>query len=456
MATEPVVPPADAPAAQQGWLERLFRVAFLCGLMILAFLTGAVLTAADVFPGTHIDRAYFGAKAVYERITVYRDVYTSRLWYDERKDAAGVTVHDPERAQDGVTLYTSGHDAAAHLIDMDGEILHTWRRPFSTVWEPGSGIARPKPDTHVWFRRPLLFPNGDLLTPYETVGDTPYGYGLVKLDRDSEVLWTYFGRAHHDVDVGPDGRVYVLTHEIVDQPLRGFNNVSRPRLDDFLVVLSPDGEELKKISLIHAVAASDFRYLLHTVSWYSVADVLHTNTVEVIDEEMAANFPFGEPGQVLLSMRELNALAVLDVDTGVIVWVARGPWIAQHDPDILPNGNILLFDNWGNLERPNGISRVLEFDPRTMGIVWQYAGTAEQPLASEIRSSQQRLPNGNTLISESDGGRLVEVTREGEIVWEFMNPVRGGEDGTMIPIVDFGQRFDPASFDPEFREVVGR
>ena len=88
----------------------------------------------------------------------------------------------------------------------------------------------------------------------------------------------------------------------------------------------------------------------------------------------------------------------------------RGPWLRQHDPDLLANGNILLFDNQGQC-RPGGITRVIEVDPRTQEIVWTYAGTPEEPFESEVRSSEARLPNGNTLITESDGGRLFEVTR---------------------------------------------
>ena len=38
-------------------------------------------------------------------------------------------------------------------------------------------------------------------------------------------------------------------------------------------------------------------------------------------------------------------------------------------------------------------------------------------------SSAERLPNGNTLITESDKGRAFEVTHAGEVVWEFWNPV---------------------------------
>src|SRR5690606_42153254 len=91
-----------------------------------------------------------------------------------------------------------------------------------------------------------------------------------------------------------------------------------------------------------------------------------------------------------------------------------------------------------------GRSRALEFDPRTMELVWQYTGSPESPLESDIRSYTQRLPNGNTLITESNGGRVLEVTRSGEIAWEYVNPVRGGPEGQKIPIICKAQRLDRA------------
>jgi hypothetical protein len=183
------------------------------------------------------------------------------------------------------------------------------------------------------------------------------------------------------------------------------------------------------------------------VSSYAIADPLHANTVTLITEEAAASFAFGEAGQVLLSFRELGAIGVLDLASEQLVWATRGPWLGQHDPDVLPNGHVLLFDNYGHYEKPEGASRVIEFDPRTMEIVWQYAGSAEWPFASAIRSSQQRLANGNTLITESSGGRILEVTQGGDIVWQFVNPVRGGERNDKIPIVCWAERLDPAALD---------
>jgi hypothetical protein len=428
--------------------DRVFRAAFFTALGALLFLTGAFFAASEIPPGPQVVRAYQGGKALYVKL---RDrssgVYSSDLWYPQRRSDKGVTTHRQELAQPGVTLYTSGDRAAAHLIDMDGQVLHSWERPFGTVRKIVKTKAS-QPDSHVYFRHAQVLPDGGLLVIYEGVGDTPYGYGVARLNRDSELVWFYPGRAHHQFSVAPDGRIYVLTHEFVDDRIPEFGHLQRPRLEDFLVVLSPDGEELQKVRLLTALAQSRYRHMLYTVSQMASADPLHANSVKYIDRDKAAAFAYGKEGQILLSFRETNSLIVLDPGTQEIVWGTRGPWIGQHDPDILPNGNILMFDNYGSYAGPAGVSRVIEFDPATMKIVWQYAGTAEHPLDSEIRADQQRLANGNTLITESNGGRMVEVTPRGEIAWEYVNPVRGGKKGDQIPIVAWSQRLDPSTLDP--------
>ena len=181
---------------------------------------------------------------------------------------------------------------------------------------------------------------------------------------------------------------------------------------------------------------------------HSIADPLHVNTVKVLTPEMAAALPGTKAGQVLLSLRNIGAVIVVDPETETTVWALRGPWYGQHDPDILPNGNMLIFDNVGNFLMPNGKSRVLEIDPRTAGIVWSYVGTRDKPFDSDIRADQQRLANGNTLINESNGGRMFEVTPAGEIVWEFVNPIRRGDDDEWIPIIAGAAHVEADFFEP--------
>jgi hypothetical protein len=433
---------ADMEAAAErggGRVDRLLRLAFIVAAGLVVFIAGALASIANIFPGPELAAAYQGGRALYEQLTQRSDPFATDLWKPARTTQKGTTVYEPSLAQDGLTLYASGHEAAAYLMDMEGRVLHTWRRPYSSVWTETAEVKHPQPDAYVYFRKVKLLDNGELLAIYEGVGDTPYGYGMVKLDRDSNVLWSYLGHTHHNFDVGPDGRIYVLTHDFSSKAMPDFGNLQSPRIDDYLVVLSPEGRELQKIPLIEPVARSPYRHLLHTVSSYSTGDPLHTNDVDFITEETARNFPYGKPGQVLLSFRELGAIGVLDLERQQLVWMARGPWLGQHDPDILPNGRIVLFDNYGQFVGPGGASRVLEFDPRSMAIAWQYAGDAAHPFDSAIRSEQQRLGNGNTLIVESNGGRMLEVTPAGRIVWEFINPVRSAK-GEKIPIIASAER----------------
>lgn len=436
----------DEPGAAGS--DRWLFAAFLAALALLVFLAGSLLTAAGLPPGPQVERAWQAGRAWYAKLFHYDNVYFSDLWHAARTERRGVTVNVPELVSPGVTLYTSGHEASAFLVSMDGEVLHRWHRPFSQVWNETAAVKEPQPDSHVYMRKATLLPTGELLAIYEGAGDTPYGYGLVKLDRDSNVVWSYLQPAHHDFDIAPDGSIYVLTQEIVEEPLASLDHLASPRLDDFLVILSPEGEELRKIPLLAAVDRSDYRQILFGISSFALADALHTNSVHVITEEEARVFPFGKAGQVLVSFREPSAIGVIDLEQEKLVWAVKGYWAAQHDPHILENGNILLFDNKGHFNRPEGRSRALEFDPKTMTLVWQYTGTAESPLESDIRSYTQRLPNGNTLITESNGGRILEVTGAGELVWEYVNPVRGGPEGQQIPIICKAQRLDAAVLGP--------
>ena len=63
--------------------------------------------------------------------------------------------------------------------------------------------------------------------------------------------------------------------------------------------------------------------------------------------------------------------------------------------------------------------------------VWEYSlsGLERFLFFNHYVSSAQRLPNGNTLITEGADGRIFEVTAEKEIVWEYVNPFFGTENG---------------------------
>lgn len=430
---------------------RLIAVAFL------SFLVGSYIMFAEAGPAEFLKNTYEAGQALIDKHNQDRDPYLSRFHRQARTTERGVTRYDPENAQNGFTLYTSGHDQRAILISMKGDVLHEWDLPFSAIWDERSPVNEPRDDAYIFYRRAHLYPNGDLLVIYSALGDTPWGYGAARMTKDSDVVWSYLGQAHHDFDIGRDGEIYLLTHEIRDNiEIAGGRVLEPPRIDDFIVVLSPTGEQRRKVNVTKALIDSVYSRLLRRVSQHAdqEGDYLHTNSIDLIDADDAKVFPFGEEGHVLISMRELGggAIATIDMTSETITWATQGPWIGQHDPDITRDGNLLLFDNHGyfNGSAQDMVSRVIEFDPTTYRIVWEFAGDADDPLDSNWRSGQVRLQNGNTLITESAGGRLLEVTPDKDIVWEFINPVRAGENNEYIPIVASGERISPESLDPTF------
>lgn len=351
------------------------------------------------------------------------------------KGTGGVTRHDPALAYEGINLYISGHAPEAILMDMKGQALHTWSKNFEDVWPDYELTKNDTIHDREFFSRMHLFPNGDLIAIFE-------GYGIFKLDKDSNLLWANPNRAHHDLFVEADGTIYVLTRRgtIIPRILPG------AILEDFVTVLDSDGKQLRSVSLLEAYEKSPFAPVLNTAQ--PGGDLFHTNTVQVLDGRFADRSPAFRKGNVLFSCREISTIGVLDMETEKVVWSLSGPWHRQHQPDFIESGDMIIFDNLGSALphlHPNGRSKIIEFDPLTQEIKWTYEGTEDDPFQSDTCGTAQRLPNGNTLIAETESGRAFEVTRDKDIVWEYMNPARAGENNEFIAAM-----FDMVRFDPDF------
>jgi len=145
-------------------------------------------------------------------------------------------------------------------------------------------------------------------------------------------------------------------------------------------------------------------------------DIFHNNTIEIIDRNING---LCKKGDILISIKWLDLIGIVDVEKEELIWSwGPGNLSRQHHPTLLEKGNILIFDN--GIKRY--YSRIVELDPLTKGIVWEYKANSPYKFYSSGRGSSQRLPNGNTLITESNKGRVFEITRDGRTVWEFYNP----------------------------------
>ena len=376
----------------------------------------------DLPPAGFLHKAFVGARAW------TREKSTPRPIRQPSIPIALGKVQVPGKTFDGFTLVMAASMSApstqAFLLDMRGDRVHTWSIPFSDVWPDPPHVQGFTKDSRVCFFGSHLYANGDLLVVFHGLNNEANGYGLAKLDKDSKVIWKYAANIHHDVDVGEDGAIYAVKHANVTELPRGLDFLPIPSLVDYLVQLSPDGKELEPpISILEAFQHSPYSSLLSsrigmppgTPGFHGLdnGDILHTNCVRVLKRDLAGKFPMLKAGQVLISVRQLDTIAALDIKKRAVVWAVRGPWRAQHDSQFLDNGHLLLFDNLGSTRG----SRVLEFDPQSQAISWSYVSEDSPSFVSSERGMCQRLPNGNTLIVDSEGGKMLEVTHDKKLVW---------------------------------------
>ena len=382
-----------------------FSAVVLIGVSATAFLWGYLAHRDRIFPYELLRQPLRATRRVLSPASPTQAEVLTTLPYlasadDPHGNDSGVLIGGDSRAFEGYTLYSPRIDAAAYLIRMDGEAVWQWSRTEEEGWQ------------HI-----ELLDDGGLLV---TVKDRY----IERIDQDSNPFWRYDARVHHDLWVSGQ-EVWTLTRE---PHLVAEVTPDLPTLVDKITILDLEtGRFLREIDVLSIVLASEYRYLLPIVADLgglarAQLDVLHTNHVEVFDGSHVGVSPLFEAGNVLISMRQLSSIAILDVEESAIRWLWGPSNVAfQHHPTLTPDGTILLFDNG---TRGTKRSRLWELIPRhdrsqPDRVVWRYT---DRDFFSLLRGGVQRLPNGNTLVTESDTGHVFEVTKSGERVWEFATP----------------------------------
>lgn len=385
----------------------------------------------------------------------------------------GTTIYDPERAWSGYTVLSLLATPAVVVIDMNGNVVKRWDDYNNS---PG-GPARILPGGLVISSAGARPPHQEALELVERDfdGNTIWQFGRNEQieNANGETIWAL--RQHHDwqradfpagyyspeatpAATGADTLILTHTNHVLPE-------VSDVMLeDDRIIEVSPGGELLWEWTVGEHIDEFDFSLEAratienapgfhsqrNSLDWFHINSATYVGPNRWYDE----GDPRFAPDNIIISGRQVSIVAIVGRD-GSVVWQlgpdfsrsdemqAIGQIIGQHHAHLIPRGlpgagNMMIFDNGGssgygapNAIAPNGLgvyaratSRILEIDPVTLEVVWSHQAGAQ--FFSTNISGAQRLPNGNTLITEGAGGRLFEVTSDGDIVWEYMVPFFDG------------------------------
>jgi hypothetical protein len=393
----------------------------------------------------------------------------------------GTTIYYPEKCWNGFTLFQAelhrNNGYGAVLIDMNGNVVNRWKGldGFPNKMLPGghimgsTGVRNPK----------YGFQDMVDLVEADWEGNIVWKFDRYELVKDPRQPPRWMARQHHDYQregnpVGyyipgmeskaGGGKTLILCHK----NLKDLRISEKILLDDTIIEVDRRGkitwewtcsEHFEEMGFSARAKKTLTRNPGMKPAGGGIGDWMHMNSMSTLGPNKF--YDSGDkrfhPDNIIWDGRQTNIIAIIDRQTGKIVW-QMGPYftttkalreigqiIGQHHAHMIPRGlkgegNILLFDNGGaagygapNPGAPEGIdnarrdfSRVLEFDPLTLEIKWQYPAPVPGPggnrFYSSFVSSAQRLPNGNTLITEGNSGRIIEVTPEQETVWEYISP----------------------------------
>ena len=327
-----------------------------------------------------------------------------------RRRGVGLRGIDQARACPGLTLFAPSGLSEVFLIDLRGAVVHSWKLPY-----------RPGLYGYLTDRGTLLY-NGQI--PNETfLGKSPFMAGsIMEVDWNGSVLWELKRPDHHH-----DGRLLKNGNLILLCGAELPEDIAR-RVRGGRAGTEVGGRKIWADSIVEVT--KEGKVVWEWKTWEHLdpdADIITAVQDERTEWTHANSVWEDADGSLLVSFRNISTIVRIDRQTGKIVWrLGAPPLSGQHAPYRLPNGNVLLFDNGPHrLDESYPFSRVVEINPATKAIAWKYQEPRTFNFYSPRISNAQRLPNGNTLINEGVFGRFFEVTTDGDVVWEYVNPYFG-------------------------------
>ena len=337
----------------------------------------------------------------------------------------GWTFGDGPRPEGYVLMSRYDGDRARHVVQLvslaDGTVQHEWLPDADSLLADAPRTSRIAQQEH-WSTRyyrviaPILTDDGTLVIK----DHQSYLYGI---DACSEKLWSeYDVLLHHSTESDGAGGWWIPGYVEPSEVER----IDPKFIDDALVHLGPKGEVLWRKSLTQMFLDHGLEYALFTAGDYQI-DPIHLNDIEPVLEDG----PYWKKGDLFLSFRHMSMIMLYRPATDEILWMKQGPWLAQHDVDILDATRIGVFNNnaydRGTDARIHGTNEIVVYDFATDQVSrpWDAAMKAAD-VKTLFEGLFTVLPDGSVLVEEENAGRLLVLGQDGTVRAEFINK---GVDG---------------------------
>jgi hypothetical protein len=421
-------------------VERMAFGLFILGIGFLSYLYGVASARFGLFPYEFVHDAWIGGKALQE---VWANSFDKKPPGALSFEAEPGTVPNPVRHEGGalpnrdLILMTGGPyelmsecpelGCLAWIMDRAGIIYHTWPIDRAQPWgETGRTRGFSQVDD-VYPEGMHLYDNGDLLVSYQARDTFPYSVGLAKFDRNGKLLWKNDSFSHHWFYVDKSGMIYAPSHEIIGSPLPIPGTVEKlvceekKIYEDVILILSPDGAITRRISVLQALFDSGYGGLIALTS--GPCDPLHLNDVRLLTKDDAHAYRALAAGDMLISLRNLNTIAILDSATARVKWITSGQTVRQHAPRYLGANDILVFDNLGG-PKDRGGSRLAKINLATKATATLFPVTdtpQELNFYSEIAGQiDLDAARERVLVSLTMQGRQLEIDLQTQqVIWQY-------------------------------------
>lgn len=258
---------------------------------------------------------------------------------------------------------------------------------------------------------------------------------LLLYDQNGRVVWQKDIYPHHQMNLTLDGgSVLVIGSESRINKKSGEQTSASRFRSDVLYQIDLSGKVIKKFRIYDYSQsfpkerwrnALNRRYpLIWSKSTYPgiTWEFSHTNSFyEIPDNQLAQRNPAFKKGNFILNDISLMLVFILDSDLKKVLWhspLIQDEWNMFHDIQVVPGSDrLLVYDN-GTPSRK--FSRLIEIDPLSGKLYWEYKADPVSKFYMEKRGGIQVLANGNVLFNDfMDGPRGIEIKKDGTIVWQL-------------------------------------